>query len=123
MAAVLIVDDSRTDSHYVAKVLQTHGHQTLIANTGEEGVSQARARHPDIILMDIVMPGMNGFQAIRRLRRMAETATIPVVVVSCKDQDADKSWARQQGAIDYVTKPVDEARLLASIDGVLARVS
>jgi twitching motility two-component system response regulator PilH len=121
MAAVLIVDDSKTDSHFVGGMLRRHGHDPLYAANGEEGVLQARERHPDLILMDIVMPGMNGFQAIRRLRRMPETSTIPVVVVSCKDQDSDKVWARQQGAVDYVTKPVDEASLLASIDGALAR--
>ena len=115
MALVLIVDDSPTEQHVFATALQKHGFETIVASDGEEAITVAQSRHPDVILMDIVMPGMNGFQATRRLTQNPETAAIPVVMVSTKDQETDKDWGLRQGAVDYLMKPVDDNALVAAV--------
>ena len=90
------------------------------ADSGEEGVEAAKDIHPDLILMDIVMPGMNGFQATRKITTSPETAEIPVVMVSTKSQQTDKVWATRQGAKGYLVKPVDSEMLVNSIKSFLA---
>jgi twitching motility two-component system response regulator PilH len=90
------------------------------ASNGADGVAVARAEVPDLILMDVVMPGMNGFQATRQITRGAETSHIPVVIVSTKDQETDRVWGRRQGARDYLTKPIDEAALMQVIRQLLS---
>jgi twitching motility two-component system response regulator PilH len=117
---VLIVDDSLTEVLALSSVLQTNGFTTLIAHNAEDGIAMARSEEPDVILMDIVMPGMNGFQATRQLGRQPRTATIPVIVVSTKNLETDRIWALRQGARDYLVKPVEEQELLRAIQGVLA---
>ncbi|WP_050395013.1 response regulator, partial [Pseudomonas aeruginosa] len=84
------------------------------------GLFLARQEKPDVVLMDIVMPGLNGFQATRQLTKDAETSAIPVIIVTTKDQETDKVWGKRQGARDYLTKPVDEETLLKTINAVLA---
>ena len=120
MAHVLVVDDSPTEIHVLKTILGSLGHDVSVASSGEEGVAKAIEVVPDLILMDIVMPGMNGFQATRKLSKDSTTAHIPIIVVSTKDQDTDKMWALRQGAKDFLTKPVDEAELAAKINEVLA---
>ena len=120
MPTVLIVDDSPTELHVFQKMLEKNGFATLLATDGEEGLEKARAERPDIVLMDVVMPGMNGFQAIRRMTRSPETADIPVIMVTTKDQETDKIWGIRQGAADYLVKPVSEKELVAKINAVLA---
>lgn len=120
MPTVLIVDDSPTELHVFQKMLEKNGFDTLLASDGEEGLEKARAEHPDIVLMDVVMPGMNGFQATRRMTRSPETADIPVIMVTTKDQETDKIWGIRQGAADYLVKPVSEKELVAKINAVLA---
>ncbi|RMD70810.1 MAG: response regulator [Gammaproteobacteria bacterium] len=119
MATVLIVDDSPTDIHVLKTMLEKNGYRTLAASNGEEGIQVARQAHPDIILMDIVMPGMSGFQAIRQLSQDPETQSIPVIVVSTKDMETDKIWAMRQGAKDYITKPVGEKELMEKLNAAL----
>lgn len=119
MATVLIVDDSPTEVHVISQMLQGAGYQVISANDGESGVAMAKTEKPDVILMDVVMPGLNGFQATRELSRDAETASIPVILVTTKDQDTDKTWGMRQGAKDYVVKPVSADILAAKIQGVL----
>lgn len=119
MALVLIVDDSPTDQHVISTALQRHGFDTLVANEGEEAITLAEREHPDVILMDIVMPGINGFQATRQLTRDPQTAAIPIVILTSKNQDSDRAWAQRQGARDYLTKPVEESVLLTTITHVL----
>lgn len=121
MAHILIVDDSATERHFFSSVLEKNGHSVSIASDGEEGVRLARELNPDLILMDVVMPGMNGFQATRRLTRDNATAKIPVVIVSTKDQETDKLWAKRQGAIEYLIKPAKEQPLLNCVNQLLAR--
>ncbi|WP_421621859.1 response regulator [Alkalilimnicola ehrlichii] len=119
MARILVIDDSPTDLHAIRSILEGEGHQLIEAGDGEQGLEQARSAHPDLILMDIVMPGMNGFQATRRLNRDAETASIPVIMVSSKDQATDRIWAQRQGAVDYIAKPVERDELLQKVRAVL----
>ncbi|MFK8332159.1 twitching motility response regulator PilH [Pseudomonas sp. BJa5] len=119
MARVLIVDDSPTEMYKLTGMLEKHGHQVLKAENGADGVALARQELPDAVLMDIVMPGMNGFQATRQLSKDAQTAHIPVIIVTTKDQETDKVWGTRQGARDYLTKPVDEDTLIHKLNDVL----
>jgi twitching motility two-component system response regulator PilH len=119
MAVILIVDDSPTELHLFQNMLEKNGFQTLVADSGEEGIRQARVAHPDCILMDVVMPGMNGFQATRKLTRDPATANIPVIMITTKDQETDKIWGMRQGAVEYLVKPVAEKELVARIKAVM----
>ena len=119
MARVLIVDDSPTEMYKLTAMLEKHGHQVLKAENGADGVALATQEKPDAVLMDIVMPGVNGFQATRQLSKNPETAAIPVIIVTTKDQETDKVWGKRQGASDYLTKPVDEDTLIKVLNGVL----
>lgn len=120
MARILIVDDSPTEVYILKGMLEKNGFQTLTAAGGDEGVQKAREEKPDLILMDVVMPGMNGFQATRQISRDPETSTIPIIIVTTKDQETDKVWGLRQGAKDYMTKPVSERELLEKVKAVLA---
>ena len=119
MALVLIADDSPTDQHVLARALEKHGFETLAAKDGEEAIRLAEQRSPDVIVMDIVMPGMNGYQATRQLAQNPSTASIPIVIVSTKTQEADRVWGLRQGAVSYLTKPVSDEDLVAAIRGAL----
>lgn len=119
MATVLIVDDSPTEVHVFKTALEKAGFDTVTAETGEEGLKQARAVKPDLIIMDVVMPGMSGFQATRQLSKDPDTAEIPVLIITTKDQETDKIWGMRQGAIDYLVKPVTEDQLVDKVkDGL-----
>jgi twitching motility two-component system response regulator PilH len=120
MARILIVDDSPTETYAFQGMLEKHGHEVLTADNGADGVALARQELPDIVLMDIVMPGLNGFQAPRQLTKGADTAHIPVVIVTTKDQETDRVWGRRQGASGYLVKPVVEEQLLSTVSAVLA---
>ncbi len=120
MARILVVDDSPTETFRFREILSRHGHEMLEASNGADGVSMARAELPDLVLMDVVMPGMNGFQATRQITKGAETSHIHVVIVSTKDQETDRVWGRRQGASHYLTKPIDETALMDVINQLLA---
>lgn len=115
MAKILIVDDSPTETYKLTGVLEKNGHTVITAENGEQGVTTAKAELPDLVLMDIVMPGLNGFQATRQLSKAPETTQIPVVIVTTKDQETDRVWGMRQGAKAYLTKPIDEKKLLSTI--------
>ena len=119
MAVVLIIDDSPTELHLFKSMLEKSGFDTLVADSGEEGLRQAKMSRPDCILMDVVMPGMNGFQATRKLTQDSETAGIPVIMITTKDQETDKIWGMRQGAVEYMVKPVDAKQLAAKINAVM----
>lgn len=121
MAKILIVDDSPTEVHVIQTILQKNGHEVVVAVTGEECVVTAKDEMPDLVLMDVVMPGINGFQATRQLSQQPETANIPVIIVTTKDQETDKVWAMRQGAKDYIVKPVKEKVLIEHVNMVLSR--
>jgi len=119
MARILVIDDSPTETHQFVNVLAKHGHQVLTAASGSAGIDLANEELPDVILMDVVMPGINGFQATRQLTRDNQTRHIPVIIVSSKDQQTDRVWGERQGASGYLTKPVDEKTLISAVNGVL----
>jgi len=115
MSTVLIVDDSPTEVHVMKTWLEKAGYTVLTSPNAEEGIKRAAEAKPNAIVMDVVMPGMSGFQATRQLTKDAATAHIPVVIVTTKDQETDKVWGMRQGARDYVTKPVNGDELLSKI--------
>ena len=112
---VLVVDDSSTDRHLLTELLKKHGYSVSIATSGEEAIVKAKQEKPDLILMDIVMPGMSGFEATRSISRDAETSGIPVIICSTKGQETDKAWGLRQGAKDYMVKPVNEKVLIEKL--------
>ncbi len=116
---ILVVDDSPTETRIFVNALIKGGFRVETASNGEEGVEMARRLRPDLILMDVIMPVLNGFQATRMLHRDAATADIPVIIVTTKDQQTDRTWGLRQGAVDYLLKPVVPAELLARIRGLL----
>ncbi|HEX5788867.1 MAG TPA: response regulator [Woeseiaceae bacterium] len=120
MTTVLIIDDSPTELHLFRGMLEKNGFDTLLADSGEEGLKQAKLARPHCILMDVVMPGMNGFQATRKLSKDPETSGIPVIIITSKDQETDKIWGMRQGAVEYLVKPVGEQQLVDMINSVMA---
>lgn len=119
MAKILIVDDSPTEVHVLSKYLKDAGHETVSAADGQSGVDTAKQEMPDLVLMDVVMPGLNGFQATRKLNRDPATAHIPVVMVTTKDQDTDREWGMRQGAKAYLVKPVSAEALLDQVKALI----
>ncbi|MFC5302210.1 response regulator transcription factor [Azospira restricta] len=112
---ILVVDDSPTERHFLVELLSKNGYQVVTAESGEEGISKAKAELPDLVIMDVVMPGLNGYQATRTLTRDDDTKNIPVFVCTTKSQETDKIWGLRQGAQDYLVKPVNPEELLAKI--------
>ena len=119
MALILIVDDSPTEMHVMQKALERHGYQTAAAD-GAEGIRLAREMSPDLIFMDIVMPGMNGYQATRALANDPKTRAIPIIMVTSKGQQTDRIWGLRQGAVDYMVKPISPDQLVAKAQATLA---
>ncbi|MCA1858009.1 response regulator [Massilia oculi] len=115
MHNILIVDDSPTERFYLTDILVRAGFAVTTAVNGGEAIDKIRAERPQLILMDVVMPGANGFQVTRSIARDPELAAIPVIICSSKNQETDRIWGMRQGARDYLVKPVDPALLLASI--------
>ncbi|MFV1997757.1 MAG: PleD family two-component system response regulator [Acidiferrobacterales bacterium] len=118
MARILVVDDSPTMLKATTKVLEKGGHQVITAASGEEGIEMANSEKPALIFMDLVMPGISGFEATRAITTSPETREIPVVILTTKDQETDKVWAKRQGAIDFIVKPPGPT-LLHIIDSLL----
>ncbi len=112
---ILIVDDSPTDTHMLTELLTKNGYKVITAASGEEGIEVTRAQKPDLVVMDIVMPGMSGFEATRAITKDSETEGIPVIICTTKDQETDKAWGMRQGARDYIVKPIIEAELIGKI--------
>ncbi len=119
MTHILIIDDSPTEVHVFKSMLKNNDIEVSVAKNGEEGIEKAIEIKPDCILMDVVMPGKNGFQATRDLSRNPATASIPVIIITTKDQETDKIWGMRQGAKDYIVKPTDERDLIQRINRVL----
>lgn len=120
MAKVLIVDDSPTQVFSLKNLIENSGHCAISADNGDQALQIAREEKPDVILMDVVMPGMSGFQATRKLSKDLATSRIPVIFVSTKDGEADRIWGMRQGATAYVTKPVNPETLLTAISDAIA---
>ena len=120
MALILIVDDSPTEVHVMQKALERHGFRTAVAGDGAEGIRLARQMRPDLIFMDIVMPGVNGYQATRTLANDPDTRASPIVMVTSKGQETDRIWGLRQGAVDYLVKPVTPDQLVEKAQAALA---
>jgi len=112
---VLVVDDSPTDRQHLTDILSKGGYSVSTAASAEEGISKAKASKPDLVLMDVVMPGQNGYQATRELSKDEATKHIPVIICTSKNQETDKVWGMRQGARDYIVKPVNADELVAKI--------
>ncbi|MGV6806358.1 MAG: response regulator [bacterium] len=119
MTKVLIVDDSPTETKKLTSILERKGFAVICAESAEDGVKIARQQQPNLVLMDVVMPGLNGFQATRQIVKAPETKDIPVILVTTKDQETDRVWGMRQGAKAYLTKPIDEKALLNTIAQLL----
>jgi len=119
MAHILVVDDSPTETHIISTALEKQGHRISVAVNGKDGVEKAKQIIPDLILMDVVMPELNGFQATRQLTKEPSTASIPVIMVTTKDQKTDRMWAERQGAKGYITKPFVEDDLIQEVNRLL----
>jgi twitching motility two-component system response regulator PilH len=112
---ILIVDDSPTERYYLSDILVRNGFQVTTAESGEEALVKIKDNKPELILMDVVMPGANGFQVTRSIARDPELKDVPVIICSSKNQETDRIWGMRQGAKDYLVKPVDAAELLSRI--------
>ena len=112
---ILIVDDSPTERFYLTDILARTGYAVSTAVNGGEAIDKIRAERPQLILMDVVMPGANGFQVTRSIARDPELSSIPVIICSSKNQETDRIWGMRQGAREYLVKPVDPALLLGAI--------
>lgn len=112
---ILLVDDSKTELHVLSELLSKKGYQVRTAENGEEALRRLQEEVPDLILMDVVMPGQNGFQLTRTITRDPQFASVPVIICTSKNQETDRVWGMRQGARDYVVKPVNPDELLAKI--------
>ena len=119
MARILLIEDSPTDTAVLTRLLERHGHHVIASTSAEDGIDVCKRELPDVVLMDVVLPGMNGFQATRALSREPSTKAIPVLIVSTKGMDTDRAWGLRQGAKDYIVKPPSEDALIARIDQLL----
>ena len=112
---ILVVDDSPTDRHHLSELLARRGYSVITAEGAEDGIAKAKTDKPDLIVMDVVMPGVNGFQATRALTGDEATKHIPIILCTSKNQETDRVWGMRQGAKDYVSKPVNESELIGKI--------
>ena len=116
---ILIVDDSPTERHVLNDMLTKAGYEVVTSDNGEDAILKAKSLKPDLILMDVVMPGLNGFQATRAISRDPETRAIPIILCTSKSQETDKIWGMRQGARDYIVKPVNRDELLEKIAAIV----
>ena len=115
---ILLVDDSKTELHYLSDLLAKHGYTVRMAQNGDEAMRRLSEETPDLILMDVVMPGLNGFQLTRSITRDPRFSNVPVIMCTSKNQETDKVWGMRQGARDYIVKPVSQSDLLAKISAL-----
>lgn len=112
---ILVVDDSPTERFALTELLSGKGYQIVTAENGEDAIAKSKSEMPDLILMDVVMPGMNGYQATRTISRDSATRAIPIIMCTSKGLETDKIWGMRQGAFDYLVKPIDHNELLDRI--------
>jgi twitching motility two-component system response regulator PilH len=120
MARILLIEDSPTDTAVLTQLLQRNGHEVFASGSAEDGIEACKRERPDLVMMDVVLPGMNGFQATRALSRDVDTSQIPVLIVSTTGMETDRAWGMRQGARDYIVKPPREDELIARINALLA---
>ena len=119
MARILVIEDSPTEAAVLTQLLERNGHQVTTSGSAEDGIASCKRDLPDLVLMDVVLPGMNGFQATRALTRDAATSHIPVLIVSTKGLDTDRVWGMRQGAKHYILNPPREAELIERINALI----
>ena len=119
VARILLIEDSPTDTAVLTQLLERNGHEVLAASSAEDGIETCKREQPDLVLMDVVLPGMNGFQATRALGRDGGTKEIPVLIVSTKGMETDQAWGMRQGAKGYLVKPVKEDVLVNEVNRLL----
>ncbi len=112
---ILVVDDSRTDLEMITNTLESKGYDVIRATNGEEALMQVTTQHPDLIVLDVVMPGKDGFQTCRQLKMDENTKDIKIILLTTKDGKTDEYWGRKQGADDYITKPFEPNKLIQRI--------
>jgi len=123
MALILIADDSPTEVYILKKILEKHNHQTIVATDGNQAIELTNSEQPALIVMDVVMPNLNGFQTTRHLSKDPSTSDIPIVFVSSKDQETDRLWGLRQGAKGYLGKPISEEELMSKVNELLGTSS
>jgi len=116
---ILVVDDSPTERHFLSELLSSHGYQVSTAENGEAALARIKSDPPHLIIMDVVMPGQNGFQTTREISRDPLTRHLPIIICSSKNQETDRIWGIRQGAREFMVKPVDPSLLLRKIAGLL----
>ena len=115
---ILLVDDSKTELHHMSELLGKRGFEVRTAENGEDAMKRLGEETPDLILMDVVMPGQNGFQLTRAIARNPQYASVPIILCTSKNQETDRVWGMRQGARDYIVKPVNAAELMAKINAL-----
>ena len=116
---ILVVDDSPTDRQFLTDLLAKNGFTVSTADSAEDAFNKVKQALPDLVLMDVVLPGQNGFQATRTLSKDNDTSSIPIVIVTTKSMETDRVWGLRQGAKDFLTKPVSEQELMSRIQNLL----
>ncbi|MGD8483812.1 MAG: response regulator [Thioalkalispiraceae bacterium] len=114
--SILVVDDSSTVVYALKKVLEQDGYQVLVASNGEQAIDMAEQHQADLILMDVIMPGMNGYQATRRIRKLPQYRETPIIIISASEQKTEEFWLRKLGASDFLAKPVLRGQLFPTIE-------
>ncbi|MEO1521063.1 MAG: response regulator [Cyanobacteria bacterium J06633_2] len=115
MGTALIVEDSMTDMQVLTRCLQQGGINVLVAQTGEEAIATITRKRPDVIVLDVVLPGCSGFEVCRELKNKTETSNIPIILCTTKGGEMDRFWGMKQGADAYITKPVDQDELINTV--------
>ncbi|MBW4544777.1 MAG: response regulator [Symplocastrum torsivum CPER-KK1] len=121
MSTVLVVEDSLTEMQILTRCLQQGGLDVLTANSGEEALTKLNSQKPDIIILDVVLPGCSGFEVCRELKAAAETSSIPIVICSTKGGEMDKFWGMKQGADAYLAKPIDQEEFIRTVKQLIKR--
>jgi twitching motility two-component system response regulator PilH len=119
---ILVVDDSPTERFFLADLLAKKGYTVITAENGDEAFEKTKAERPSLVVLDVVMPGLSGFQVTRALNRDPETQSIPVILCTSKSNETDRIWGLRQGAREYVVKPIKPEELLAKIADLVAVV-
>jgi len=117
---ILIVDDSATDRYFFTETLSKQGYECITAQNGDEGIQKSKSEHPDLILMDIVMPGIDGYKATRAISRDEATKHIPVIICTSRNQETDRIWGLRQGAKDFLVKPINAKDLIEKVAAAAA---
>lgn len=118
---ILVVDDSPTERHFLSELLSSHGYQVSTADTGDAALERIKSSPPHLVIMDVVMPGQNGFQTTREINRNPATQHLPVIICTSKNQETDRIWGMRQGAREFMVKPVDSTLLLQKIANLLGK--